>query len=567
MSKLPKFSTIILSIILCLTWSACGGSPRSDDAAPVRQEVPPEPALSSEATPMPAEMTSEPEVPVAITSEPELPLEATSEAETPIEARPDESADDNVVTFNISGGIVGFCDTLTVNEVGEYLFQSCRQEEFSGQLEPPDLESLQTWHDNLVSFRLVSEDNPGGPDNLTSELIFEGQGAVEADETQQQIIFDWVNGLLIRVRPQPVEPPPTPAPPEIGPDGLCPDIQRPAVLVADYENPSGLILIDPHSQAQCDILLLQPPFGRIMSAAGNIYYPVFDPEAQTITIWQVSPAGAQTPLTFTAVTMEQFGPFNFALSYDGTKIAWARTMVDFEVEPPLYRNDLWVADIDGTNQVALLEQVENKEARYVEPIRFAQDNSTLFYALQPDGLGGSIFSFSGRYDSLYSLPAVGGQPQLLYACSPEENPICIGDVSPDGRTLAYTQPGEGVVQVMSSDGNLINTFPAPTTDYVGRAVFGPTGTLAFVSATLSQAGNEELPRPNPGYISLIEPPYTGQLQTLLTDNKVAALWEWLDENRLAYGAMDETGNIGTAIVTIDGQSIELSANYALAVLR
>ena len=99
-----------------------------------------------------------------------------------------------------------------------------------------------------------------------------------------------------------------------------------------------------------------------------------------------------------------------------------------------------------------------------------------------------------------------------------------------------------------------------------RELFGPAGKLAFISATLSQAGEDELPKPNPGVINLIEPPYTGQPRILLAGNSVAVLWEWLDENRLAYGPLNEAGDIGTAIVTLDGQLIELSPNYALAVL-
>jgi hypothetical protein len=48
---------------------------------------------------------------------------------------------------------------------------------------------------------------------------------------------------------------------------------------------------------------------------------------------------------------------------------------------------------------------------------------------------------------------------------------------------------------------------------------------------------------------------------------VTTTWEWLDENRLLYGAMDEAANIGTALVTLDGQSSNLSPNFALTVLR
>lgn len=548
------FNFTIAVTILILALSACGPSSRPGDIDPVQQGPPPESAESQEpATP------------------PEPPAQAEPTTESPAAGAPGSQPDSSapvVVTFNITGGIVGFCDTLTVTEAGGYVLQSCQGEGISGTLAQADLEALQSWYHELAAFQLAFEDNPGGPDNLVSDLVFSGQGARQADEIQQQIIFDWANGLLIRVRPQPVAAPASPTPPVIGPEGLCPDINRPAMLVANYDNPSGLILIDPESQVTCDILLNQPPFGRIVTAVGNIYYPVFDPEAQTVSVWQLSPDGAQTPLDFTAVNMEQFGPFSFVLSADGSKIAWTRAVVDFGVDPPTYRNDLWVANFDGSGQVTLLEQDENTESRYIEPVRFSADNSTLYYALQPDGLGGSIFSFSGVFDSMYSVSVAGGQPELIYACPTAENPICIGDISPDGRVLVYAQPGEGVIQVISNDGSLVSSLTPPTADYLGQAIFGPTGTLAFVSAMLSQpASEDELPLPNPGYISLIDPPYTGRPRTLLTDNSVATLWEWVDETRLAYGSINESGDIGTTIVTTDGRTIELSPNFALAVLR
>jgi dipeptidyl aminopeptidase/acylaminoacyl peptidase len=338
------------------------------------------------------------------------------------------------------------------------------------------------------------------------------------------------------------------------------------MLIANYDNPGGLIVIDPDNQARCDVLLEPAPFGRIMTAAGNIYYPAFDPDAQTVTIWQLSSTGEQAPLTFTTVDMAQFGPFSFALSSDGTKIAWARTDINFEVEPPLYRNDLWVANIDGSEQVTLVDQVENTEKRYLEPVQFSPDNSKLSYALQPDGLDGSI-EISGRYDNIYSISVAGDQPQLIFACPTAETPICIGDLAPDGNTLVYTDPEAAEVRVISRDGNLINALTPPATDYIGPAIFGPAGKLAFVSATHSQTTSDDLPLPSPGHISLIEPPYSGQPRILLSDNSVATVWEWLDESRLAYGSIDEFGNVGTTIVTIDGQVTELSRNYALAVLR
>lgn len=534
MMPIKLFFTLILLIVL----TACGGSARSNDIATVA----PATAAAVVNTP-PAETAVPPTVPAA-----------TSAA---VAASP-------VLVFTLSGGIVGFCDELTLDSAGGYaLRRPCADPaELTGTLAPPDLDALNGWVQNLAGFQLKFEDNPGGPDNLASALTFTGQGSTTADETQQRAVFDWANSLLVRIRPQPA-PPPTPEPIVIGPEGLCPDIPRPAALVIDFERPGGIIMLDPNSEASCNFQLSQPPYGRIATAGGKIYYAVYDPEAITVTVWQLSPSGEETPLSFTSVDMAEFGPYNFIVSADGSKIAWSRALISTEADPPLYRSDLWVAGIDGSNQVALLEGVE-QALSYVEPIRFSADQSSLYYAVQPDGLGGAMFSFSGRYNSVYTVPVSGGEPRSIFTC-PEDQAICIGDVSAEG-VLAYVQPGQGVT-LLGSDGQTLATLTPPATDFIGSPVFGPTGNLAFVSATLEQANEEELPRPNPGFISLVTPPYTGEVKTLVSDNSVTTTWEWLDENRLLYGAMDEAANLGTAIVFLDGQTRSLSSNFALAVLR
>lgn len=533
-----RFSVVLLLLLLMAALVACRRGGRSEDAAPVPDD------MIREATPVAVEPA---------------PAEQTAPA-----------GDEAVITFTISGGIIGFCDELTVFAGGDYRLRSCNDPEIQSSLDQADRALVQEWHQNLADFDMEFEDNPGRPDNLATELVFNGVGSTEADDIQKQIVFDWVNGLVLRLRPQPVAEIPTPTPPPpIGPEGVCPGIRRPAVIVANYDNPSGIVIIDPVSQAQCDVILHQPPFGRIVTAGDAIYYPAFDPEAKTITVWQLSRDGGSRPLDFTATTMEQFGPFNFTVSADASRIAWAWAVVDVEANPenPPYYNNLRVADIDGGNPLTLLERSENSDRRYLEPVRFSPDNTALYYAMQPDGLGGMIFSFSGRYDTMYRLSLAGGDPELMLACPGDQQSICIGDISADGSYLAVARFGEGGVQVLDSSGSPVSTLAPPATDYVGWPVFSPTGQLAFASAVLAQDNDQAPPRPNPGYISLVAPPYTGQAETIYSDNSITALWEWLDDTRLIYGAMDEEGNIGTAMISLDGQQTVLSPNYALAVLR
>jgi hypothetical protein len=540
-----KFNSlfIMLTLALLLTVTGCGGASRAGDAAPVQEAVPTQAAAAPTA--------AEPAQPEA--------------AESPAAEKP-APATGAALSFELSGGIVGFCDTLTMTAAGEYRLQSCGKDDQTGALPEQDVKLLETWHTGLAAFTLSNEDNPGGPDNLSSKLVFNGIGPKTADEIQQQIINDWVNGLLIRVRPQPVAAPPTPAPPVIGPNGLCPDIERPAMLIANYDNPSSLILKN-KAGPQCDIALPQPPFGRIAAAAGAIFYPAFDAEAKTVTVWQLKSSGEQVALDFTQVDMEEFGPYNFVVSADGQKIAWARTIINFETDPPVYSNSLWLANLDGSELLTLIDQAQNDSQRYVQPVKMLPDGSGLYYALQPDTLTGTIFSFGGRYDTLYRAAAAGGESQLLFDCASEGLEMCVGSVSADGQLLAYTDTGAGQVKIVAVAGSPVATITPPETGYIGPAIFGPDGKLAFITAVLTEADEQGLQKPNPGTLNALSAPYAGPPETWLTGNSVAAVWEWLDDARLAFGEMGEQGDIGTTLITADGVTTELSPNFPLAVLR
>lgn len=512
--------------------SACSGaSEQTDDIAPFSEDV------------------------VAEATAPALPEQA---AEAGAPALP---ADAPILSFTISGGAVGFCDELTVTLDGKYLLRLCDGAELNGELGQSDRASLLAWHENLADINLAFEDNAGEDDPLTTALTLKGGGEIEADERQQRIIYDWVNGLVVRLRPQQFEPTPTPQPIVTGAEGICPDVARPALLTLNFENPTTLVLINPETGVTCNIPMNQPPAGRLATAAGSLFYPVFDPVAKTLTIWQLTPAGEQNSLSFTSLPAEEPAPFDFVISGDGRHLAWSQTLIDFEAEPPLYRNNLWLAQVDGSNQVAILDTVENNEQRFVAPVRFSGDGAKFYYALQPD-LGGS---FNGRYDNLYQVSTAGGTPELIYACPTAENPACIGGISTDGAFFTVIQQAEGVLQVMDRNGSVVNSFPLPATDYVERTAFSPGGSLAFVVAALTEGTEEAPPRPNPGTISVVASPYTGSLQPLLADNRVGALMGWLDENRLVFGLIDEAGKPSTAILTLDGQMQEVSPDIAVAV--
>jgi len=500
-------------------------------------------------------------------------LENTPSATTPTEESNDETVTDSstnnlesAITFKLSGGIVGFCDTLLITANGEFLLeQPCHDYQLSGNLLEGDMETFQGALTTFTSFEIEET-----TDGLTTQLSFKGQGDAEPDEEQKSALIDWANSMLIRMQPPPT-PPPAPDPVQVGAEGLCPNITRPAMLIDNYESPYLIFAMDLTTQETCDIVLSQPPIGPIISAANNLYYPVFDEATKTKTIWELKLDGSQTPLEFTKVTVEeQTYPFNFMISMDGSKIAWSYTTIEEAdtTETPLYRNNMWVANIDGSAQIQLLNQQENSEARYLAPVRFTTDSSTLYYALQPNGIGRGAFNFGGRFDNLYQIPIAGGDPTLRHACTTDQYPLCIGDISPDGSTLAYVDPETESINLVDANGAVLNSFQGPGEHYLGQPTFSPAGALGFLSITFTEATEETPPSPNPGTLSYVAAPYTTDPQTLTANNNIVGIWEWLDDNQLAYGVTTaDTFSVGVSTVSLDGQVIDLSANFPLGVWR
>lgn len=530
---MPHKFLMLLILLASAMLSACGATAsRAADAAPLEQTV--------------AEQGG---VPVA---QPEAPAPENVAAATVSEP---------VVRFNINS--FGFCDELTIAASGDYVLNSCTHGQISGTLKPSDKASLEAWVSNLSSFDMSAADAPNATDELDVALSFVGQGSIAAPDDQKLVLYDWVNGLVASLQPRPeIELGLESVPVAVG--GLCNDIPRPALVMLDFEQPGVVSLLNADSMATCDIQLAQPPFGRILTAGDSLYYPVANADAQTVTLWQFNAAGEQSPLEFTQLSMEEPTPHGFIVADDGSKIAWSQTVLNYETDPPTYSNYLWLANSDGSGQQTILDGVENDEQRFALPIRFSTADHTLFYALQPD-IGGPVLS--GRFDNLYRVTA-GGEAEQVYVCADEENPVCIAGLAQDGSAFTVLQPADDTLQVMNLAGELLNAIPLPGTDYVERTAFGPNGSLAFMSATFSEpVGEEASPMPNPGYITVLAAPYTGEAETLLSDNSVGGLWGWLDDSRLVYGTLDEAGNPGTAVVALDGTVTEISSKFAAALLK
>ncbi|RMF03950.1 MAG: hypothetical protein D6768_04565, partial [Chloroflexi bacterium] len=184
------FKFAILLLVFAVSLSACGNNaPRAGDAAPLSDNV-------SAVVPVDAPLTGNGE------SAPQAQPAASN-----------TTADVPVLSFAIDGGIVGFCDELTLTANGNYVLNTCTEGQTSGTLPQSDRLALKSWVESLNGFQLRAEDNPGAADSLTVNMNFTGSGSVEADNDQKQAMYDWVNGLIVQLRPKPqLEPTPTPQP-------------------------------------------------------------------------------------------------------------------------------------------------------------------------------------------------------------------------------------------------------------------------------------------------------------------------------------------------------------------
>ncbi len=345
---------------------------------------------------------------------------------------------------------------------------------------------------------------------------------------------------------------------------FCPDIPRPALITYD-SNLEGLALrgLDGVDMCQIDLPVEVLFSGTDVQALnGTIYFVGANTDTLGYTIWQLTPDGSSQPLPFTTIPG---GPTYFTLSDDGRFIAWSYT----DASQNQYKNSLWVANMETGETTALLTDVADEgDLRVLQPIRFSADNSALFYAFQPSGIGGQWFSFNGRYDSLYRIPTDGGDPiQIMASCY-----LCIGDVAPDGNSFAYVDTKDQTVKVMDMDGQLLTTITPPSADYIGFPSYSPAGQLAFVAATLVAADPNNGSVASPGIITVVaNPGETAEPGGILSEVGVSTLWQWIDEDSLIYNYYNDDGSgiyiSGQGIAGLDGSDQRLPDVFPLAVLR
>jgi len=101
-----------------------------------------------------------------------------------------------LLSYERTGGIAGFQDRLVIGADGEYYFDSQGHPERIGTLSAERRTQLQSWLENWSAFTLTLEDNPGGPDNMKREVIWNGAGKTTPTQAEQREVLQWVSALL-----------------------------------------------------------------------------------------------------------------------------------------------------------------------------------------------------------------------------------------------------------------------------------------------------------------------------------------------------------------------------------
>jgi len=302
------------------------------------------------------------------------------------------------------------------------------------------------------------------------------------------------------------------------------------LLFSDTEEaPPGQATYLRYSLSQHELCRLtlagQPKTGQIMAANGHLYYTVYDWDAESYTIWQDNGRGRSRSLSFaTTAVSDQFNSyFRFLVAPDGRTVVWSLFEYEGGAEQTV-RNRLWISASDGRDTRLLLDEREDGGMSYYDPLRLTADGQLLL-AYQPLGLGGHWSSFNGRYQNLSQLDLDNLNRQLIFTC---ETLLCLGDIAPDGRTLAHTDVTAGTINLITWEGEHIQSITPPGRDYLGYPTFAEDGRLFFTSADFNAAGH-----PAPGYLSVITPPYTSPAEIFYQADQLATV-QYIGSDYLFY---------------------------------
>ncbi|MFO7741756.1 MAG: hypothetical protein R6X31_05505 [Anaerolineae bacterium] len=223
---------------------------------------------------------------------------------------------------------------------------------------------------------------------------------------------------------------------------------------------------------------------------------------------------------------------DFLVSPDGGRIIWSATVDASQADVPegTSRCRVSVTDADGSEVRMVLEETY-ENLYHLMPVTWTPDGGEVFFArmrVYVESGGAFIPTFSGRYSELFRLDLASGQFRKVFPLDAEAVcNRCIGDVTPDGRWLAYHREDGSLILR-----DLVNTEETLVADarsacYLGHARFSPDGEqLVYVEMEGPCNGQDRF---DVARTVMVDVPLSGQSQ-VLAESTEAVDWPvgWLD---------------------------------------
>ncbi len=266
-------------------------------------------------------------------------------------------------------------------------------------------------------------------------------------------------------------------------------------------------------------------------------------------------AGGSMDLAFTQT--EDVGSLTFAVSADGSKIAWASTI--WGGSAPVSR--LWAAGISGDNVTLVAETDSNDDIDewfVLEPVEWLADGD-LVYAWQVTGIGGYILFYG--WSSLYRYTPASGTVTPIAPVQPEVGAPCWDDVTFEGSyAVGACGPSAGVYEVEVASGAETQMPGLPDQGQSGAAAYSTSGERLAYAIARGDPENEAgqvVVRGRRGEVPVsIASLSPGYFERMI----------WIDEQRMAVGSFQgEAAQV--ELVVLDGARSPIGEGRLIGVMR
>ena len=314
------------------------------------------------------------------------------------------------------------------------------------------------------------------------------------------------------------------------------------VLLVDYKSdPPMIAIVDPATGAEQGSFAA-PGLTELSSPrVGGPFVFYLDQSSQIVK--RVGFEGSVTELRFITSGTDYFQG-DYLPSSDGTVIAWGTSVFDTSGGNDTHIT-LNVANVDGSEQKAILDERLKDVSILPQPIQWSPDGKFLYYTDEPYGIGGYILFWGGP-----DLKRVDVQSGTITEILPDTGCLCPMTVSPDGTTVAYIA-GYGPLELVLHDvatGDERRLSVDAGHLQAGDIVWSPDGKALVYTMAIS---NFENPESEKYAIARVDAATLSQTILIPDDQRLlqTAVWPtvnavWLnDKDNNAWQMNPETGEV------------------------